>query len=69
MVTITEQIKVVRREIGKRKTFYPKYVAEGKMTQQEANYQIEAMEYVLNTLQAVLEFRRGYIAKNEKLFM
>lgn len=32
MVTITEQIKVVRREIGKRKTFYPKWVAEGKMT-------------------------------------
>ena len=69
MVTITEQIKVVRREIGKRKTFYPKLVAEGKMTQQEANYQIEAMEYVLNTLQAVLDFERSYIAKNQKLFM
>lgn len=68
MVTITEQIKVVRREIGKRKTFYPKWVAEGKMTQQEANYQIELMEYVVNTLQAVLDFQRGFIAKNEKLF-
>ena len=69
MVTITEQIKVVRCEIGKRKTFYPKLVAEGKMTQQGANYQIEAMEYVLNTLQAVLDFERSYIAKNQKLFM
>lgn len=68
MVTITEQIKVVRREIGKRKTFYPKWVAEGKMTQQEANYQIEAMEYVLNTLNAVLEFEHSFIAKKQKLF-
>lgn len=68
MVTITEQIKVVRREIGKRKSFYPRWVAEGKMTQQEADYQIEAMEYVLNTLQAVLNFERDYIAKNQKLF-
>lgn len=68
MVTITEQINVVRREISKRKSFYPRWVVEGKMTQQEADYQIEAMEYVANTLQAVLDFQRGFIAKNEKLF-
>lgn len=34
----------------------------------EANYQIELMEYVLNTLQAVLNFERDFIAKNQKLF-
>lgn len=69
MVTISEQIKGVRREIDYRKRLYPKWVADKKLTQKEADYQIELMEYVLNTLQAVLEFRRGYIAKNEKLFM
>ncbi len=69
MVTITEQIKGVRREIDYRKRLYPKWVAEGRMTQHEANYQIELMEYVLNTLQAVLDFERGFIAKNQKLFM
>lgn len=68
MVTITEQMKGVRREIDYRKRLYPKWVAEGRMTQQEANYQIELMEYVLNTLNAVLEFERSFIAKNQKLF-
>lgn len=68
MVTISEQIKGVRREIDYRKRLYPKWVADGRMTQQEANYQIELMEYVVNTLQAVLDFQRGFIAKNEKLF-
>jgi len=68
MVTLTEQIKGVRREIDYRKRLYPRWVQDGKMTQQEANYQIELMEYVLNTLQAVLNFERDYIAKNQKLF-
>ena len=68
MVTINEQIKGVRREIDYRKRLYPKWVSNGRMTQKEANYQIELMEYVVNTLQAVLEFQRGFIAKNEKLF-
>lgn len=68
MVTITEQMKGVRREIDHRKRLYPKWVADGRMTQQEANYQIELMEYVLNTLNAVLEFERSFIAKNQKLF-
>lgn len=69
MVTITEQIKGVRREIDYRKRLYPKWVADGRMKQKEADYQIELMEYVLNTLQAVLNFERDFITKNEKLFM
>lgn len=68
MVTLTEQMKVVKSEIDRRKKEFPKYVAAGRITQQEADYQIEAMEYVLNTLNAVLEFERSFIAKNQKLF-
>lgn len=68
MVTISEQIKGVHREIDYRKHLYPKWVSDGRMTQKEADYQIELMEYVVNTLQAVLDFQRGFIAKNEKLF-
>lgn len=68
MVTLTEQIKGVRREIDYRKRLYPRWVQDGKMTQQEANYQIELMEYVLNTLHAVLTFERDFISKNQKLF-
>ena len=69
MVTISEQIKGVKREIDYRKRLYPKWVDEGKMTKLEADYQIELMEYVANTLQAVLNFQRDFIAKNQNLFM
>lgn len=68
MATITEQMKCVKREIDYRRRLYPKWVADGKLSQHEADYQIEAMEYVYNTLNAVLEFERGFIAKNQKLF-
>lgn len=67
-MTLTEQIRAVKREIDYRKRLYPKWVAEGKLEQKEANYQIEVMEYVLNTLTALLDFHRSYITKNEKLF-
>lgn len=39
------------------------------MTKLEADYQIELMEYVANTLQAVLNFQRDFIVKNQNLFM
>ena len=68
MTTISEQMKCVKREIDKRKSFYPRWVREGKMTQQEADYQIETMEYVYNTLHALNEFHINFIAKNENLF-
>ena len=68
MVTLTEQMKVVKSEIERRKREFPRYVESGKITQLEANYQIEAMEYVVNTLQAVLDFERSFIVKNQKLF-
>ena len=45
-MTLTEQIRAVKREIDYRKRLYPKWVAEGKLEQKEANYQIEVMEYV-----------------------
>lgn len=68
MVTLTEQMKVVKSEIERRKREFPRYVESGKITQLEANYNIEAMEYVYNSLHALLEFERSFIAKNEKLF-
>lgn len=67
-MTLTEQIKAVRREIDYRKRLYPKWVEDGKLEQKEADYQIEVMEQVLSTLNALLEFHRSFITKNEKLF-
>lgn len=67
-MTLVEQIRAVRREIDYRKRLYPKWVAEGRLEQKEADYQIEVMEYVLNSLTALLDFHRSFIVKNENLF-
>ncbi len=66
-MTVTEQMKAVRREIDYRKRLYPKWVAEGKMTQQEANYQIEVMEQVLSTLHTVHNFVVGATTTDRKV--
>ena len=63
-MTLSEQIKIVKREIDFRKRLYPKWVEKGKMTQLEANYQIDGMECVLSSLTALLNFYRDVISKN-----
>ena len=49
-MTLDEQIKCVGREIGMRKNVYPRWVANGKMTQAKADHEIAAMEATLETL-------------------
>jgi len=66
-MTVTEQMKAVRREIDYRKLLYPKWVAEGRMTQQEANYQVEVMEQVLCTLNTVHNFVVGVTTTDRKV--
>lgn len=67
MMTLEEQIRVVKREIDYRKRLYPVWVQNGKMTQNEANYQIDGMECVLNSLMVLHKFQIDIIAKDEKL--
>lgn len=60
-VSMTAQIKCVEREIAMRKRVYPRFVKNGKMTQQEADAELAAMEAVLKTLNEKSEptfFRR-----------
>jgi polyhydroxyalkanoate synthesis regulator phasin len=52
-VPIERQIACVRREIGMRKRVYPGWVQRGKMTQEEADRQIEVMEAVQATLETL----------------
>jgi len=66
-VSLAEQIKIVQREIAFRKKLYPRWVESGKMTQIEANYQIDGMECVLNSLIVLRNFQLDLISKNEKL--
>lgn len=52
-VPLDRQIACVRREVQTRNRFYPRWIAMGKMTQDEADRQIEAMAAVLETLEGL----------------
>lgn len=54
-VPLERQVACVRREVSMRRRVYPRWVESGKMTQQEANRQIEAMEAVQATLQSLID--------------
>lgn len=66
-MTLNEQIKIVQREIAYRKKLYPVWIENGKIEKLEADYQIDGMECVLNSLIVLRNFERDIIAKNEKL--
>lgn len=65
-MTLDEQIKIVKREIDYRKRLYPVWVQNGKMTQIDANYQIDGMECVLNSLVVLRKFEIDIISKDER---
>ncbi len=52
-IPLAEQIRCVGREIGLRRNVYPKWVASGRMKQQDADREIAAMEAVLATLKGL----------------
>jgi len=49
-IPIEEQVRCAEREVEKRKRFYPKWVAEGRMPQLKADREIAAMEAIVQTL-------------------
>ena len=65
-MTLEEQIRCVKREIDYRKRLYPVWVQNGKMTQNDANYQIECMECVLSSLVVLHKFQLDIIAKSKE---
>lgn len=50
MISISEQIACVSRELGLRHRVYKRWVTNGRMTQKKAEDEIAAMEAVLVTL-------------------
>lgn len=48
---LNEQIACVKREIGMRERVYPNFVARGKMKEEKAEDEREAMRSVLDTLE------------------
>lgn len=65
-MTLEEQIKIVKREIGYRKRLYPVWIQNGKISQQEADYQIDGMECVLNSLAVLRKFQLDILSKNQE---
>jgi hypothetical protein len=52
-VPTAAKLKVIEREIALRKSVYPRRVRRQEMTQQEADYQIEVMEAILDDYQHI----------------
>jgi hypothetical protein len=52
-VTLAEQIAELTRELGYRRSVYPRWVAAGKLSATKAERQTEAMEAALATLRDV----------------
>jgi hypothetical protein len=42
-MTKTDKLRCVERELRMRKKVYPRWIAEGRMTQQQAEHEIDCM--------------------------
>lgn len=49
-ITLGEQVAEIGRELGLRRGVYPKWVADGKLSQALADRQIECMDAAYKTL-------------------
>jgi len=57
-VPLAGQIEAVEREIAMRKAVYAKRVASKAMKQEKADYEIAAMEAVLNSLRILQDYAK-----------
>lgn len=65
-MTINEQIAAIRRELEYRRKLYPRWVEIKKISQKDADYQIEVMEQILCTLITVKDFIIGVTVRDEE---
>lgn len=65
-MTLDEMIKEADREVAMRKKWYPQWVQTGKIKQLDANYRLEVMEYIADTLRDVKEFQIKIATKFDK---
>lgn len=59
-VGLADQIKEVGREIGMRRGVYPKWVAANRLSQEEVDQRIAAMEAVYATLKSLQQEDSGH---------
>lgn len=60
--SLEAQLACIRREIGMRKRVYPRWVANAKMAQADADREIASMQAVLATLENLRDERRAQVA-------
>lgn len=51
MKPLSEQLTSAKRELALRRNAYPKWVANGRMSQAAADHEIECMEAVVESIQ------------------
>ncbi len=55
MISLAQQIEEVERELGLRKGVYARAIASGKMRQSVADYHMQRLQAVLETLKALVQ--------------
>jgi hypothetical protein len=54
-ISLGDQLKEARRELALRTQAYPKFVQRGTLTQGQADYALEAMRAICDTLARLVE--------------
>jgi len=62
-MTTGEQIKVVKKYIKYLKDNKNKWVSSGKVEELSINYDIECLEYVVNSLTVLEKFKKDLVSK------
>lgn len=65
-MTFDQQIKCIERELAFRRRCYPKWIQDGRIKQLEADYEIECMECVLNTVKQTKEYYISLITRYDE---
>lgn len=65
-MTLDEMIKEADREVALRKKCYPQWVQTGKINQVDANYRLEVMEWIVDTLKDLKEFQNKINTRFDK---
>lgn len=64
-MTVSEQVKTLKKHIAYLEKMSVTWIKEGKVSEQQANYDIECLKYAINTLIEVDKFKNNIIALNE----
>ena len=65
-MTVNEQVKVVKKYIKYLEDNKQKWVASGRVSEVEVNYDIECLKYAINSLIELREFELKIISLNER---